>query len=91
MRIKYSTRAERDFEEIGDYIAEDDPLRAVRFVQQLRQACEGLVEFPRRFPLADRYGDMGIRQRVFGNYLIFYLVACETVSILHIAHGSRES
>jgi plasmid stabilization system protein ParE len=31
MRFRFSHRAETDIEEIGDYIAEDNPERAVTF------------------------------------------------------------
>jgi len=37
MQFRFSRRAEGDFEEITAYIARDNPARAVRFVQQLRE------------------------------------------------------
>lgn len=49
MRIVFTGAAEADFESIGDFIAADNPLRAVSFVQELRQACEGLASFRANF------------------------------------------
>ena len=39
MRVAISPLAERDLERIGDYIAEDNPARAVGFVAELRDQC----------------------------------------------------
>src|SRR4051812_30389480 len=50
MIVTLSAEAERDLEAIGDYIARDDPARALTFLQQLRAKCLGLADFPERFP-----------------------------------------
>ena len=39
--------AEEDLESIADYIAEDNPSRAVTFVQELREKCRVLAEMPK--------------------------------------------
>ena len=72
MRIVFTQTAETDFESIGDFIALDNPLRAVSFVQELRQACEGLASFPRRFPEADNFEAAGVRRRSYRSYAILY-------------------
>ena len=90
MIVALSAEAERNLEEIGDYIAADDPARALRFIEQLRGKCLGLAEFPDRFPLVPRYEGLGIRHRVHGNCLIFYRVETERVVILHILSGAMD-
>lgn len=51
MRVEISPLAERDLESIGDYIAEDNPVRALRFVAELRtslrQNCQGAAVISR--------------------------------------------
>lgn len=74
MRIVFTDQAEADFETIGDFIAEDNPLRAVTFVQELRGACRGLTSFPLRFPLVEGFREAGIRRRNHRRYAIFYRV-----------------
>lgn len=37
MRVVLSNQAEVDLEEIGDYIAADNPVRAVSFVREMRE------------------------------------------------------
>ena len=54
VRIIFSPEAEADLESIGDYIALDNPSRALSFTQQMRAACTELAEHPRRFERLDR-------------------------------------
>ena len=46
MRLVFSRRAEFDLEEIGDYIARDNPRRAVSFVNEIRGHSRHLLMFP---------------------------------------------
>ena len=46
MRAHLTPQAEIDLEEIGDYIALDNPKRAVSFVREIRQHCEKIAEGP---------------------------------------------
>ncbi len=91
MKVIFSDAAEASFEIIGDYIARDNPSRAISFVIELREACAGLAEFPSRFPLAEGYENLGVRRRIYGNYLIFYVVAENGVTILQVSHAAQNS
>lgn len=90
MTVYFSAEAERDIETIGDYIARDDPARAMSFLGELRVRCLGLATMPRRFPLVSRYEASGVRRCVHGAYLIFYKESDEGIVILHILHGAQE-
>lgn len=90
MIVKLSAEAERDLEDIGDYIARDDPERAIGFIRELRSKCLELAKFPRRFPILARYEAQGIRHRVHGNYLIFYRVEADRVVVVHVLHGAMD-
>ncbi|WP_400769598.1 type II toxin-antitoxin system RelE/ParE family toxin [Methylosinus sporium] len=90
MIVVIATRAEADLERIGERIAEESPQRAVSFVRELREICEGLGDMPKRFPLAPRFERAGIRRRVHGNYLIFYRIGRETVEVVHVLHGAMD-
>ncbi|MBV9756212.1 MAG: type II toxin-antitoxin system RelE/ParE family toxin [Alphaproteobacteria bacterium] len=72
MRFRFSRQAEIDIEEIGDFIARDNPARAVTYIQQLRTRCVQLTGFPEAAPTRSAYGD-GVRMVVFGRYLILYV------------------
>lgn len=90
MIVRLTREAERDLEAIADHIARDNPERALSFVRELRGACLGPADFPERFPLVPRYEREGVRHRVHGNYLIFYRVEAEAVTVLHLLHGATD-
>jgi toxin ParE1/3/4 len=90
VKVRLTAEAEADLERIADTIARDNPPRALSFVRELRAACLGLAEFPERFPLVPRYAESGVRHRVHGNYLVFYRVEADCVTVLHVLHGAMD-
>lgn len=90
MIVHLTAEAERDLEQIGDWIARDNPARAVTFIEEIQRTCLDLAEFPERFPLVPRYEDWRVRHRTKGNYLIFYRVEPARVVILHVVHGAMD-
>lgn len=88
MKCVFSTFAELDLEEIGDYIARDNPRRALSFIGEIRERCYNIVAFPEAAPLREEFG-AGIRVIPFGRYLIFYTIHSDTVRIERILSGSR--
>lgn len=89
MQCIFSIPAELDLEEIGDFIARDNPRRAVSFVHELRQRCQAIADMPFAAPLREYFGE-GVRIVPFGRYLIFYTVQQDKIRIERILHGSRE-
>jgi len=69
MRVEFSNESENDLEQIGDFIAKDNPRRAYSFMRELRSKCEALADMADSFPLVPRYERQGYRRRVHGNYL----------------------
>jgi plasmid stabilization system protein ParE len=90
VKVVLTAEALGDLEQIGDYIARDNPSRAASFVDALIGKARELSELPRGFPLVPRYEHLGIRHRAHGNYLIFYRVEADRVSVIHILHGARD-
>jgi toxin ParE1/3/4 len=90
MIVAISAEAERDLEAIGDYIARDNPDRAIRYIRKLRTKCLALADLPHGFPLVPRYEMQGIRRRVHGHHLIFYRVESDKIIILHVVHGAQD-
>lgn len=70
MIVRILPDAEADLEAIGDYIARDNPQRALSFIKELRDKCKSLADVPLAFPLVPRYEHMGVRHRAHGNYQI---------------------
>ena len=90
MIVVITEAAEADLEAIGDWIAADNPARAVTFVLDLRDRCQTLADMPRSYPLIPRYEHLGVRRRSYRDYLIFYRIADERIEVLHVLHGARD-
>lgn len=87
MRFRFSRRAEADVEEIGNFIAEDHPARAVTFIRELRARCRQLTGFPQAAPQRPEYGE-GVRMAIFGHYRILYVVHDDLLEIRRVMHGA---
>jgi toxin ParE1/3/4 len=90
MRVVITPRAQSDLESIGDYIAAQNPDRASSFVGELRMRCLTLADNPERFPLAERLAAKGVRKLSHGNYLIFYRVYADRITVARVLHGSTD-
>jgi len=90
MIVELTAAAEADLEAIGDYIAQDNPARALSFVQELSRSCLELADMPEAWPIVQRYERHGIRRRVHGRYLIFYRVAEDRIVVLHVLNGAMD-
>lgn len=88
MQVDFSPAAERDLEEIGDYIAQDNPVRAVTFIRELRQHCQRILEAPRAAPVWPELGD-NVRMTVHGRYLILYTLTEAAIRKERVLHGAR--
>jgi toxin ParE1/3/4 len=88
MRCAFTPLAEADLEAIGDYIARDNPRRALTFVGELRRRCEQLAHMPRAAPLRPELG-AGVRVVTLGRYLICYSERGDDIVIERIVHGAR--
>ena len=88
MPVVFSPAAERDLESIGDYIAADNPSRAITFLREIRERCKTLEESPRAAPQRDDIAP-GIRMVVQGRYLIFYSLDDDCLRIERILHSAR--
>src|ERR1700674_5181938 len=71
MRLIFAPLATADLEEIGDYIALDNPPRALSFIRELRAQCRKILDNPLAFPAREDLAP-GLRVLPYGQYLIFY-------------------
>ena len=90
--VVFRRQAEADLENIADGIASESPGKAAEFIEQLRERCRSLGEFPDR---AAVYRGT-IRRLVAGRYLAFYRIAdpedpgSRRVIILRVLHGAMD-
>jgi toxin ParE1/3/4 len=87
--LTFAPQAALDLEEIGDFIAADNPPAARRFLVALRVRCDELVEAP----FAGRTRPelfAGLRSTPFKRYVIFYTVDDDEIRIERVLHGARD-
>lgn len=89
MKLTVSPLAERDIEEIGDYIAQDNPVRALSFTENLYQQCCLIGDNPWFYRERPELG-LSIRSCVYGRYLILYGTTDTEVRIERVLHGARD-
>lgn len=91
-RIEYLPIAQKDLEEILDYIQTDNPGVALKLLDQIDKAVSQLADFPLMgiVPKDFRLQYLNYRMLVVESYLVFYVVKDDTVEIQRILHGKRK-
>ena len=89
MRLEFQPQAERDLEGIGDYIAQDNRRRAIRFLQELRAQCRKILISPKAYRPRPELGE-GIRSCAYGNYVIFFTEDGRLLRIIRVLHGAMD-
>ena len=89
MRVRYTTRARNDLEEIYSYIAKDNPGAA----QRVEAAILATVKFVAARPYLGIKNARAteLRSRLVSRYpyRVHYFVRDQEILILHIRHGAR--
>jgi toxin ParE1/3/4 len=86
MKIIWSPLAITRINEIADYIADDSPEAARKWVDEIFTKVDRIEEFPlsgRFVPEIDR---KDIREILFGKYRIIYRILTKDISILTVRH-----
>lgn len=88
MRLRKSAIAEQDLLVIWDYIAQDSPGAANRFLQRLGDRFQSLLKNPLSGESQDRFRS-GLRSVVEGKYVVFYEPRPDEILIYRVLHGAR--
>ena len=89
MRLRWTSAAADDLENIADYLFEKTPENAARLIRELYDAPSALKSFPNR----GRAGkNEGTRELVMPSlpYIIVHQVRGDTVHIVRILHSSQD-
>jgi toxin ParE1/3/4 len=89
VRLEFSRWVESDLDSIADYIAQDNPQRAVTFIREIRQKIYRIGEQPLLYQLRPEIGD-GARLAVVGRYLILFRIIDDVVRIERVVYGGRD-
>jgi toxin ParE1/3/4 len=89
MNILWTQEALDRLIEIEDYILQDSPERAARFVDQIIGHAESLCDGPRKGRTVPEIANPDIRELIFGKYRIVYRLNEDSVEILTVFEGHR--
>ena len=89
MQLELSRYIEGDLDDIADYIAQDNPGRAVTFIQDIRRKFRDIQRNPLIYQLRPDIGEEA-RMATVGNYAILFRVTGEVVRIERVAYGGRD-
>lgn len=88
-----SGAAQRDLDEIWDYIALDNPNAADRLLERIGDRCEEYAGQPEMGSLAteiDPTLSADVRWFPVGNYVVFYLPLNDDIVVVRVLHGRRD-
>ena len=82
--------AESDLADIWDYIAQNSPDNADRFIDRIFQTCqENLASNPHMGRPREELSP-GLRSLILGDYIIFYRPIDSGVEVVRVLHGRRD-
>jgi toxin ParE1/3/4 len=89
MLVELSSFIESDLEAIADYIAQDNPIRAVSFIREIREELRLVGQNPLLYQLRPEIGE-DARLAVVGRYVILFHIVGEVVRIERVIFGGRD-
>lgn len=89
-KIHWSITAQRNLEDIGNYIAQDSPFYAIDFVERILQCTEKAGDFPNSGRAVPEFKRKDIREMIFHNYRIVYMVKKDHIYVAAVCHGSMD-
>lgn len=91
-KLIYANEAANDLQAIFDYIAQDDEMRASKYLGEIEEQILRLKDFPNighESKYAELYA-LGIKILPYDDYLIFHTVNenAKEINIVRVLHGS---
>lgn len=86
--VLFTSLARKDLKEMRDFIAQDKPMAASKYLAIIKQKCELLANYPTLGVQRQEY--CGLYKFPIDNYLIFYRISTNGIDIIRILHSSRD-
>ena len=80
-----------DLNEIWNYVANDSPQQASKFINKIEKKLNSLKTMPERCPTIPENELLGTKFRhlIIGNYRVIFSIRGDKIVILRIIHGAR--
>jgi addiction module RelE/StbE family toxin len=89
MKIFWTKEALLRLQEIEEYISRDNPIGAIEFVDNLITVAETIIDNPQKGRIVPELSLENIRELLYQNYRIVYLVKKNSVDILTVFEGHQ--
>ena len=89
MKIIWSPLAIERTSEIAEYIAQDKPSAAEKWIDTVFAKVETLSSTPEIGRIVPEIRNSQFRELIYGNYRIIYRIEAKQISILTIRHGMQ--
>ncbi|WP_263377195.1 type II toxin-antitoxin system RelE/ParE family toxin [Granulicella aggregans] len=89
MRYILAPKIKCDLEDIGDWIAQDSPVRALATVRDLRAKFRQIAQNPLHYQLRPDIGE-DARLAVIGRYVALFWIDGNVVRFERVAYGGRD-
>ncbi len=89
-KVKYSALASADLWENAEYIGQDKPDAAYKWVETIENVCKTLASNPEVEQARKSRNHGPCRSFVSGNYVIFFRGISDGVEIIRIVRGERD-
>ena len=89
MKIIWSPLAIDRSSEIAEYIAQDKPSAAEKWINTVFSKVEQLKSSPEIGRIVPELNNVHFREIIYGNYRIIYRIEKKQISVLTIRHGKQ--
>lgn len=89
VEIKWTDNALKELDNIANFISKDSPKYAQILVKQIYEMISHLEQFPKFGRKVPEYNNPNLREILYKNYRIIYLIKQKHIEIISIIHGSR--
>ena len=90
VRVKWTNNALEELDDIARYISKDSPKYAKILMNQIFEMASHLEQFPKLGRKVPEYNDPNLREIIYKNYRIIYLIKEDQLEIISVIHGSRK-
>jgi len=89
MKIKWTKEALFNIQEIEDFISQDDQTAAINLTNKFISLVEDLFNFPKKGRIVPELSFDQIRETLYKNYRIVYLIKKNSIEILTVFEGHK--
>lgn len=84
MIIIETSRYKRELRDIAFFIKKDKLSASIKFIQELKECINNLVNFPQKYRKSKYFEDENIRDMIFNGYTVIYEIFEDRIEILTV-------